>query len=206
MRKQKAGKKKIILGLTGNFGSGKTTVAKIFRSYGGRIIDADRIAHDVIKPRGRAYKKIVAKFGSGVLRKNKTVDRSKLARIVFNDKKLLKILNKVIHPEVIRIIKSRIRKAPSKVIVLDVPLLIESGLEKLVDKLIVVNTARQKQIERIIKKTSLCKTDILKRVKHQLPLSVKARLADFVIDNSGTIKETKKQVRGIWRRMELDSH
>ena len=201
MRKQKASKKKIILGLTGSFGSGKTTVAKILSSYGARIIDADRIAHEVIKPHSLAYKKIVAKFGSSILRKNKTVDRYKLARIVFDNKKLLKILNKIIHPVVTRIIKDRIRKVPAKVIVLDVPLLIESRLEKLADKLIVVKITRHKQIERILKKTSLCKTDILKRIRHQLPLPLKARLADFVIDNSGTINETRKQVEGVIRRI-----
>lgn len=201
MRGQSHNKKRIILGLTGSFGSGKTTVARMFQSSGCNIIDADRIAHGLVKPENKIYKKIIDVFGKDILNKDGSLNRNKLAKIVFNNERPLKVLNKIIHPEVIRVIKNRIRASRAKVIVLDAPLLIETGLKKSVDKLIVVKINRKRQIERLIKKTSLSKTDILRRIKYQLPLQDKVRLADFVIDNSGTIGKTKRQVEQIRRQL-----
>jgi dephospho-CoA kinase len=198
--KKVRGKKRIILGLTGSFGSGKTTVAAIFKSYGCKIIDADRIAHTVIKHAGKVYKQIIDTFGCDILKNNKSIDRDKLARIVFNNRSALGALNKIIHPVVIGIIKNQIRTSRAKVIVLDAPLLIEAGLKSLVDKLIVVNIKKNIQIERIVKKMPLSKADILKRIKNQIPLGNKVRLADFVIDNNGTLEETKSQILKIWKK------
>jgi dephospho-CoA kinase len=198
-QRQKRNKKRIILGLTGSFGSGKTTVARIFKSFGCKIIDADRISHMVIKPDTKVYKKITNTFGKDILNKNRTINRNQLAQIVFNNKNLLKILNKIMHPEVIRTIKSKIKNSGSKIIILDAPLLIEAGLKKLADKLIVVKIKRIKQVERLMRKTPLSKIDILKRIGHQMSLADKVRLADFVIDNSGTMGETRRQVEKIRR-------
>ena len=199
IKKQSRDRKRIILGLTGSFGSGKTTVARIFRSLGAKIIDADKIAHRLIKPRTKIYKKIIDTFGKDILKKNRAIDRDKLARIVFNNKLLLKRLNDIIHPQAIRVIKEKIKASPERGIILDAPLLIETGLGKIVDKLIVVTITREKQIKRIGKKTGLKRTDILKRIEAQTPLRNKIRLADFVIDNSATIEKTKKQVEQIRR-------
>jgi dephospho-CoA kinase len=201
MQRQNPDKKRITLGLTGTFGSGKTTVAGIFASLGAKIIDADKIAHRVIKPGSKAYKKIVATFGRGILKKNRAIDRRKLARVVFNNKGLLKKLNAIVHPEVIRIIKNKMKAAKAEVVVLDAPLLLEAGLKKAVDKIIVVKTNRDRQIKRIQNKMRLSKAEILKRIGFQIPLRVKAHLADFVIDNSGRLEKTRKQVRQIRRSL-----
>lgn len=197
---QKRGKQKIIIGITGSFGSGKSTVAKMFASYGAKLINADRLAHRAVAPGTKAYKKITGVFGSAILKKDKRVDRKKLAGIVFDNKNLLKKLNAIIHPEVIRGIKKQIKASRSRVVILDVPLLIEAGLEKIVDKLIVVKITNAMQIKRIQNKTSLSKKDILKRIKSQIPLRLKEQLADFIIDNDGAIEETKKQVEQIRRQ------
>lgn len=191
--------KRLIIGLTGSFGSGKTTVAKIFRSFGAEVIDADEIAHRIIQPGSQIYKKIISVFGENILKNNKAIDRDKLARIVFHNKNLLKKINRIMHPEIIRMIKQRIKISKSKLIILDAPLLIEAGLKNLVDKLIVVKADKRQQIERLIHKSSLKKPEILKRIKAQIPLRYKVRLADFVIDNSGIIKDTKRQAEQIRR-------
>lgn len=201
MRKPNSNRKKLILGLTGSFGSGKTIVAKIFRTYGAKIIDADTIAHKLLKPQNKIYKKIISTFDESIVAKNKTIDREKLAYLVFNNKALLKKLNRITHPEIIRIMKGQIKKSSKKTIILDAPLLIEAGLKKWVDKLIVVKIKRKNQIERILKKSNLTKQEILRRIKSQLPLQDKVRRADFVIDNNGTLKSTKRQVEQIRRQL-----
>jgi len=201
--KRQGTSKRLILGLTGSFGSGKSTVARIFKSLGATVIDADRIAHQIIRPGSQIYKKIINIFGKDILKKNKAIDRDKLAQIVFNNKNLLKKLNQIMHPQIIRIIKDEIKTSKSKLIILDAPLLIEAGLNNLVDKLIVVRLDTRQQIKRLLGKLSLKKSEILKRLNVQIPLEDKVRLADFVIDNSGTMGETEQQVKEVWEKMSL---
>lgn len=189
--------KRIVVGLTGGLGSGKSSVANVFAAYGAQVIDADRIARHCLSRGKLSYQRIVAAFGSKVLAKNKEIDRVKLGKIVFDDKQLLNKLNRIVHPEVIRIIRKEIARKKKGVIILDAPLLLEAGLRREVDKLVVVTIDRETQVRRLLEKTSLKKTAILKRIKSQIPLTAKARLADFIIDNSGTFANTRKQVAQI---------
>ncbi|MGA2774558.1 MAG: dephospho-CoA kinase [Candidatus Omnitrophota bacterium] len=191
MPRQKQGKP-LIIGITGNLGCGKSTVARLFRKSGAELIDADKLAHDAISLNGPCYKKVVKVFGNAILTKGKRIDRRKLGKKVFEDKRLLLQLNRIIHPEVIRQIKFKIMESRKQVVVLDVPLLIESGLDKIVDKVIVVKTDLRHQLIRIKNKLSLSESEVSKRLNFQLPLREKVRLADFVIDNNGTIGKTKK--------------
>ncbi len=194
-------KNKIVIGLTGSFGSGKSTVSGILAAYGAKIIDADKIAASCLTPGSEIYGKVISVFGDKAIGKGKEIDRLALAKIVFNDTKLLRKLNGIVHPEVIRIIKSRMNSKKKGVIVLDAPLLLEAGLKNAVDKLIVVTINRDTQVKRLLKKTSLKKADILKRIKSQIPLRAKTRLADFIIDNSGSMLETKRQVKRLIVKM-----
>jgi len=199
MRKQKSANK-IILGVTGSLATGKSTVAGILKSYGAYVIDADVIAHKVIRPKGPVYNKLIALFGEGILNNDKTINRHKLAAVVFGDRKVLKKINSIMHPEIIRIMEEKIKKSRARVIVLDVPLLIEAGLIGAVDKLIVVKAGLKEQAARAAKYAGLSKAEAFKRIHFQMPLKKKISLADFVIDNTGTIEKTKKQLESI-RRM-----
>ena len=189
-----------IIGLTGGFGTGKSFVTSILKKYfGAKVFDADKIAHDLIKKGRPSYQKIIAPFGKDILNSRRIIDRKKLARIVFDDKALLKRLNGIIHPEVIKFIKTKIARAKEDdLIVIDAPLLVEARLHRIADKLIVVRSSRKNQLARCVKKYRMKKKDILRRIECQVPLKDKIRLSDFVIDNNGTKADTVKQVRKVW--------
>lgn len=189
--------RKLILGLTGSYGSGKTTVAGIFRQHGARIIDADNIAHAVISPGQKAYKKIIHYFKKDILDRRRHIDRKRLAEIVFSDIKLLARLNKITHPEIIKVIKKEIAAVKSGLVILDAPLLMETGLHKEVDRTIVVKIKKRIQRKRLIKKYP--KDFIDRIIKSQMPQEKKVRIADFIIDNSGNLTQTRKQVEKIRR-------
>jgi dephospho-CoA kinase len=192
----------MVIGITGSFGSGKTTVARMFASLGARVIDADRIAHRLIRPGTGVYRRIIESFGQGVLARGGGIERRKLGRIVFANKKLLRKLNRIVHPAIISTIRKEIAKSRARIFILDAPLLIEAGLEKEVDVLIVVKSARKKQIERLLKKGICNKAQILERINSQMALSEKMRLANFVIDNNGSLENTRFQVKRICRALE----
>ncbi len=193
---------KMVIGITGSFGSGKTEIAKMFGMLGCRIIDADKICHSLIKPPAEVYKKIIKHFGREVLAKNKAIDRKKLGEIVFKEKSKLWLLNKIIHPYAIREIQKVIRKEKkSRVIIVDAPLLVETKFHKRLDKLIVIKMRKDKQVRRIIRAKGMTKREILDRIEKQAPLKKKLALADFIIDNNGSKKETLIQVRKIWKTL-----
>jgi dephospho-CoA kinase len=188
-----------VIGLTGSFGTGKTFVASIMKSLGARVIDADSIAHGVIREGGPCYDKIVRLFGDGIIGKGRRIDRRALARIVFSDKRKLRALERVVHPEVIRIIRSRIRQSGSgSTVVIDAPLLVEAKLLALVDRLVVVKCSKKRQIERCVKKFRIKREEALRRIESQMPLSRKLRIADLVIDSNGAKSRTRRLVRKLW--------
>ncbi|MFA5142898.1 MAG: dephospho-CoA kinase [Candidatus Omnitrophota bacterium] len=189
-----------VIGLTGDFGTGKSFVASIFKSLGAKIIDADLIAHKVIRKGRPAYRRIIGAFGRDVLKGDGEIDRKKLGGRVFARPAVsLRRLNAIVHPEVIREIKRSIAAlGKSDIAVVDAPLLVEAGFGKSVDKLVVVKCSKRRQIERCRKKFCLQNSEILRRIESQMPLSKKIKMADFVIDNNKTKSSTKRQVRKVW--------
>jgi dephospho-CoA kinase len=201
MKRQRS-KKRVVIGLTGSFGTGKTTVAGIFRSLGAQVIDADRIAHAVISPGSVTWRRIVKVFGRGILKRNRAIDRRKLARAVFGEARGVERINAIVHPVVIQRVNAFLRRTSKQLVVIDAPLLIEAGLGPRVDTLVVVRLNRRRQIQRLRKKTHLSVPDIVRRIRAQMPLSTKIKIADFIIDNNGTPGKTKRQVEAIIKKLD----
>jgi len=199
----------LIVGLTGGIVSGKSTVAKMFKDLGAKIIDADVLGHKIILPYKPAWEKIVKLFGKDLLKEDLKIDRKKLGSIVFNNQKLLNKLNEITHPEIIKIIKREVSLAKSKIcenekveiLIVDAALIYEAKIDNLMDKIIVVYIEENKQIKRLKERDNLSVEEALKRVKSQMSIKEKIRFADYIIDNSNSLDKTKEQVEKIWRSL-----
>jgi dephospho-CoA kinase len=193
----------VIVGLTGSVGTGKSTVTNFFRELGAYIIDWDELARKVTRPHLKAWKGIVEYFGKDFLNEDLTINRQKLAEIVFSDKEKVAKLNQIVHPEVFkkdeRITNEIKNLDPDALIIKDIPLLFELKLTRPVfmDKVVVVSASEQTQLRRLEEK-GMNREDAQSRIKSQLPLEEKIKSADFVIDNDGPLEETKKQVEEIY--------
>jgi len=196
----------LIIGLTGGIASGKSTVARMLLELGIPVIDADQIAREVVEIGEEAYLQIVEKFGEEILQDDKTIDRAKLGAIVFNDEEKRKLLNSIVHPAVRKKMleqKERYVKKGEKTIVLDIPLLFESNLTHLVDKIVVVYVDEHTQLERLMARNGFSKEEAKARIKAQMPLKEKVAKADAVINNNGTIEQTKKQLLNILKQWDV---
>jgi dephospho-CoA kinase len=191
----------IIVGLTGSVGTGKSTVTKFLGQLGAHIIDWDELAWTVVRPHSKAWKEIVEYFGADFLNEDFTINRQKLAEVVFSDKEKLEELNHIVHPEVFkedkRITNKIKRLDPNALIIKDIPLLFELTRPVLVDKIVVVSASEQIQLRRL-EEGGMSREDAQSRIKSQLPLEEKTKSADFVINNDGSLEETKRQVEEIY--------
>lgn len=191
----------IVVGLTGGIGTGKSTVAQFFKELGAHIIDWDKLARDVVRPHSRTWEAIVEHFGKSILSDDLTINRQKLADIVFSDRKKVEKLNQIVHPAVFeedeRITGEIKSRDPDALVIKNIPLLFEVTRPILLDKIIVVSASEQAQLRRL-EDRGMSRQDARNRMKSQLPLDKKIKSADFVIDNDGTLAETKKQVETIY--------
>ncbi|WP_291492649.1 dephospho-CoA kinase [Desulfurella sp.] len=198
------------VGLTGSIATGKSTVANMFRELGAHVIDSDEISHTALKKTQKTHKQIVEVFGESILDENGDIDRKKLGAIVFNDKQKLTLLESIIHPYVQQkrkeIEESILKKEKNAVIIYDVPLLFEKHLESSFDKTIVVYAKKEIQIERLMKRQNLTYDEALKLINLQMDIEEKKQKADFVIDNSYSLENTKKQVVRLFEKIKLMSY
>ncbi|AKM20033.1 dephospho-CoA kinase [Geobacillus sp. FSL K6-0789] len=188
------------IGLTGGIASGKSTVSAMMRELGLPVIDADEAARAVVRPGEEAYRQIVAAFGPGILRADGEIDRAKLGAIVFNDEQQRKVLNAIVHPAVRKKMlaeKEAHIRSGAKTVVLDIPLLFESGLTHWVDKVLVVYVDDDVQLRRLMARNGFTEEEALARIRSQWPMAEKVKRADAVIDNNGTIEETRRQLLAI---------
>ncbi|MEK6678127.1 MAG: dephospho-CoA kinase [Nitrospirota bacterium] len=191
----------ILVGLTGGIASGKSTASGIFKKLGAYIIDADILAREVVEPLKPAWRDIVKNFGKEILNNDNSINRRKLAEIVFNNKNKRELLNSIVHPRVFKrareMEKEIAKKDPKAVIIFDAALLIESGYYKKMDKNIVVYADEDVQVKRLIKRDGLTKDEAEKRIKSQMPLREKVRFADYIIDGNKVLNMVKKQAKAV---------
>lgn len=194
-----------IIGLTGGIASGKSTVSSILKDKGCRIIDADRIAHQVMEEGRPVWQKVVDRFGEGILLPDRSINRKKLGDAVFNDSGLRSWLNDITHPVIREEIYRQMEKARQEgcdIVVLDIPLLIEAGWQETVDELWVVYVSRENQIKRLMARNGITREQALQRIDAQMSLEEKRNYADILIDNN-TDKDTMKQrVLGAWLNLQ----
>jgi dephospho-CoA kinase len=198
------------VGLTGGVACGKSTVAKMFADLGANIVDADTIAHELYRPGQEVLQELVKHFGAEILKPDGELDRAKLATLVFDGGRVEE-LNKVVHPAVIRQQNQWMRKLgkkdPYAVAIVEAALILEAGVKDHFDRIMVVTCKPAQKVARFAQRMGMsedaARADVERRTKAQLPDEEKARRADFVIDNSGPVEETRHQVQRIYSELKV---
>jgi len=198
------------VGLTGGVACGKSTVAKMFADLGANIVDADTIAHELYRPGHEVLQELVRHFGPEILKPNGELDRAKLATLVFDGGRVEE-LNKIVHPAVIRQQNEWMRALGEKdryaVAIVEAALILEAGIKDHFDRIMVVTCKPGQKISRFAQRTGnnddAARAEVERRTKAQMPDEEKARRADFVIDNSGSVEETRHQVQRIYSELKV---
>ena len=196
---------RVLLGVTGGIASGKTTVARMLEHLGARLIDFDLLSRVVVEPGKPSWRDITAYFGEQVLLRDKTLDRKKLAEIVFRDSEKRKKLESIVHPRIYeefrRMIKEYDAKDADIIIQVVVPLLFEGNLKHLFHKILLVYIPEEMQIERVMKRDRISREMALNMLRSQITIEEKRGYADFIVDNSCSLDETKRQVEEVWEKL-----
>jgi dephospho-CoA kinase len=195
------------IGLTGGIASGKSTVSDMLVKRGALLIDADRVAREVVEPGSPVLQKVVERFGSDVLLPDGALNRKKLGEIVFGNPQALQDLQNIMHPSIRDLMSERLKQYellhPDKLVVVDVPLLYESGLESMYDAVVVVYVPRTIQLERLIVRDGLTPAEAEQRLNAQMDIEYKKARANIVIDNQGDSSQTEGQVDRLLRERGL---
>jgi dephospho-CoA kinase len=193
------------VGLTGGIACGKTVVRQMLARRGAFTIDADEIVHELMAPGTALSREIEEKFGAAMIAPDGSVDRAKLGTKVFSDAELRGRLNRIVHPHVIEEEKRQLaaaEKRAERVAVVDAALMIETGTFQDYDYLLVVYCPRAIQVERLMRRGGFSEEEATRRVDSQLPVEEKKQYANFVVDTSGTLDDTERQVEAVWRRLQ----
>jgi dephospho-CoA kinase len=193
------------VGLTGGIATGKNVITDFFEALGAKIIDADKIAREVIQKGTPAYQKIIKAFGNNILKSDGEIDRPRLASLVFKDPDKLDILNRITHPEIIMIENTLsddyIKTNPKSIIIINAALIIEAKTYERFDKIILVFASIKTQIDRIMKRNNMTQKEASKRIKSQMSFEEKKKFADYIIDNDGDVEATKSQCNRIYSEL-----
>jgi dephospho-CoA kinase len=191
------------VGLTGGIGSGKSEVAKALATYGAVLIDADRIAREVVEPGTPGLAAVVAEFGPGILDSDGALDRPRLGAIVFADEERRRALNAIVHP-LVRDRSAELERAAGDdaIVVQDVPLLVEGGMMSHFDVVLVVDASPATQLDRLVRLRGMTEEDARGRMAAQATREQRLAVADVVIDNDGSRESLEPRVRAVWESLE----
>jgi dephospho-CoA kinase len=190
----------LLVGLTGGIGSGKSTVARMLEQRGAVVFDADVLARAVVEPGTPGHAAVIERFGANVLSPGGELDREALASIVFADPAARRDLEAIVHPEVRRLFAegSEAYRETDRIVVFSAPLLVETGMHTAFDVLVVVSATTATQVERLMRERGMSEASIRARIDAQAPLEDKAEVADFLVDNEGTLDELDRQIAKLW--------
>jgi dephospho-CoA kinase len=195
----------LLVGLTGGIATGKSTVDAVLREMGAVIIDADVLAREVVEPGEPALAEIAAEFGPGVLGPDRRLDRKALGAIVFADPERRRTLEAMTHPRMRERLQRRLDELTAEnfrgLVFYDAAVLIESGSHHAMDRIVVIVTDEATQIARLTARDGIDRDEALRKIKSQIPLAEKAKLADYVIDNSGDRAATEAEVRRVYQAL-----
>ena len=198
----------LLVGLTGNIASGKSTVAQLLERRGATIIDADVLARRVVEVGTPAYRAIVDRWGPDVVAPDGSLDRSALRQQVFQEAEELEALNAIVHPEVAKLRGHLVHEAlrrGDRIVVCDIPLLFERHLVDDFDTVILVDAPRPVRLERLVRDRGLSETEAMNMIAAQMPAELKRARADFIIDNTGTPEQLAQRVDELWAALERDA-
>lgn len=191
------------IGLTGGIATGKSTVSRMLQQRGAAIVDADQVAREVVEPHTPGWRRVRERFGEQILRPDGSLDRRALREVVFREPRARRDLNDILHPLIRRRMLEKAerleRERSGGIIVFDIPLLYESKLTHWVQKVVVVYVPEFVQIRRLMNREGIGEEEALRMIRAQIPIEEKKRMADFLIDNSGSWEETERQVDHLWR-------
>jgi dephospho-CoA kinase len=198
----------ILIGVTGGIACGKTEVSLVFQKKGAIILSGDQIGKEVVEKNQKILKELVQTFSEEILNKNKSLNRRKLGEVAFASKESKDLLNRIVHPYLLRELKKRIESLKNKnyegVVAIDAALIVEWGLQKELDYLVFVESKREDKIKRLQNQKSYSRKEAIDRIKSQLPEMTKKRLSDFVIINNKGLKELKRKAENVWERIISD--
>lgn len=195
----------LLVGLTGNIASGKSTVARLFSEYGATIIDADLLARDAVEPGTQALQRIRERWGYDILTADGSLDRAALRHEVFADPEELEALNAIVHPEVERMRREAIEAARARgdrIVVCDIPLLFEKGLAGHFDRLVLVDAPRDMRLDRLMRERNLPTAEAMAMIAAQMPAELKRARADIVIDNEGSLEALASRAAEAWNALD----
>ena len=196
----------MILGVTGGIATGKSSVTELFKAIGLPVVSADELAREVVHVGTETLQMITGRFGTNVLATDGTLDRDKLAQIIFADATARQDLNRIIHPAIARLAEATLAglvESGATHIIYEAPLLYEAGAESRVDKVLLVTAQPEVQKQRLMARDGIDIKTAASRIAAQMPLAEKIKRADFVVDNSGTPAETASQVRGLCQELAI---
>ncbi len=186
------------IGVTGSYSSGKGTVCTMFEKLGAVNIDTDEIARKIVMPGKPAYEKLIGTFGKEILNQDSSINRQQLADIVFKNKNLLKTLNSITHPEILKIVLNQ-TEDKMFIYVINTPLLFESGYNEYMDYNVLVKANDRLSVKRGILRDNITEKEIKLRLKNQFSINKKIKLSDYIIDNSENLENTNIQVNELWK-------